>query len=92
MHTKKLTAVRRRNFAALTTPLMRPLLLLLPLALPLATLAQTAPSPRHATVFDLTAASGGGLHSVAGAAWRLWGLDAGGRFQAGRAGRGIGPE
>ena len=23
------------------------------------------------------------LHSVAGAAWRLWGLDAGGRFQAG---------
>ena len=62
---------------------MRPLLFLLPLALPLATLAQTASPARHATVIDLTAASGAGLHSVAGAAWRLWGLDAGGRFQAG---------
>lgn len=62
---------------------MRFIITLLPFALPLTSLAQTAPSPRHATVLDLTAATGSGLHSVAAAAWRLWGLDAGGRFQAG---------
>ena len=54
-------------------------------ALPLAPVhAQTSPpTPRHATVVDLTGAAGPTLNYGSAAAWRLWGLDAGGRFQAG---------
>ena len=46
--------------------------------------AQSGPAtPRPATVLDLTGASGPTLHYGSAAAWRLWGLDAAGRFQAG---------
>ncbi|HEX8657450.1 MAG TPA: hypothetical protein VF690_07955 [Hymenobacter sp.] len=46
--------------------------------------AQSTPSAaRHATVFDLTGAVGPTLNYASAAAWRLWGLDAGGRFQVG---------
>ena len=46
--------------------------------------AQSSPPPaRHATVFDLTGAAGPTLNYASVAAWRLWGLDAGGRFQVG---------
>lgn len=41
------------------------------------------PTPRHATVLDLTGASGPTLNYGSAAAWRLWGLDAGGRLQVG---------
>lgn len=41
------------------------------------------PTPRHATVFDLTGAAGPTLNYGSAAAWRLWGLDAGGRLQVG---------
>jgi hypothetical protein len=50
---------------------------------PLAGHAQTAPAARHATVFDLTGASGPSLNAASAATWRLWGLDAAGRFQVG---------
>ncbi len=62
---------------------MKPLLLLPLLGLPLLAPAQTAPPARHATVLDLMAATGPTLNAGSVAAWRLWGLDAGGRFQAG---------
>ncbi|MDJ0365031.1 hypothetical protein QMK33_07690 [Hymenobacter sp. H14-R3] len=55
-----------------------PLLLGLPLLAP----AQTAPG-RHATMLDLTGAAGPTLNYTSIAGWRLWGLDAAGRFQAG---------
>ncbi len=41
------------------------------------------PAARHATVFDLTGAAGPTLNYASVAAWRLWGVDAGGRFQVG---------
>lgn len=46
--------------------------------------AQTAPvPPRHATVLDLTGATGPTLNYASTAAWRLWGVGAAGRLQAG---------
>ncbi|MBD2766740.1 hypothetical protein IC235_02400 [Hymenobacter sp. BT664] len=46
--------------------------------------AQSAPpAARHATVFDLTGAVGPTLNYASAAAWRLWGLDTGGRFEVG---------
>ena len=46
--------------------------------------AQSGPTTtRHATVFDLTGAVGPTLNYASVAAWRLWGVDAGGRFQVG---------
>ena len=50
--------------------------------LPLCATAQTPPA-RHATVFDLTGAVGPTLNYTSAAAWQLWGLDQGGRFQMG---------
>ena len=41
------------------------------------------PAARHATVLDLTGAVGPTLNYASVAAWRLWGVDAGGRFQVG---------
>ena len=41
------------------------------------------PAAPNATVLDLTGAAGPTLHYASGAAWRLWGLGAGGRCQAG---------
>lgn len=41
------------------------------------------PPARHATIFDLTGATGPTLNYASVAAWRLWGVDAGGRFQVG---------
>ena len=41
------------------------------------------PTARHATVFDLTGAVGPALNYASVHAWRLWGVDAGGRFQVG---------
>ena len=66
--------------------MMKYLLLLPPLALlPHRAAAQTDPAaPRHATVLDLTGATGeDGLRYASAAGWRLWGLDRGGRFQVG---------
>lgn len=64
---------------------MRPSLLSLALLgaalAPGAARAQSA--PRHATVLDLTGAVGPTLNYGSAVAWRLWGLDAAGRFQAG---------
>jgi hypothetical protein len=52
--------------------------------LPTPAKAQTQlPPARHATVFDLTGATGPTLNYASVAAWRLWGVDAGGRFQVG---------
>ena len=52
--------------------------------LPQAAQAQSPlPTARHATVFDLTGAVGPTLNYASVAAWRLWGLDTGGRFQVG---------
>ena len=52
--------------------------------LPRAAQAQSPPpAARHATVFDLTGAVGPTLKYASVAAWRLWGLDPGGRFQVG---------
>ena len=62
--------------------------LLLTLGLPLAAAAQTAPAGRNATVFDLTGAVGPTLNYGSAAGWRLWGLDAAGRFQVGLGVRG----
>ena len=64
---------------------MKRLLALLLPVLPLLAPAQTPlPRPaRHATVLDLTAASGPTLNAASAAAWRLWGLDKAGRLQAG---------
>lgn len=45
------------------------------------------PTARNATVFDLTGAAGPTLNYASAAAWRLWGLDAAGRFQVGLGGR-----
>ncbi|WP_156109434.1 hypothetical protein [Hymenobacter sp. APR13] len=51
---------------------------------PQAAQAQRTPPPaRHATVMDLTGAVGPTLTYASAAAWRLWGLDPGGRFQVG---------
>lgn len=55
---------------------------------PLPARSQARPaSPRSATVVDLTGAAGPTLHYASAAAWRLWGLDAAGRFQVGLGGR-----
>lgn len=61
--------------------------LFLVLGLPLLASAQTSPR-RHATVVDLTGASGPTLNYGSVAGWRLWGLDQAGRFQAGLGVRG----
>lgn len=67
----------------------KPLFLLLTLSgwlalRPTPTKAQSGPTTaQHATVFDLTGASGPTLTYASVAAWRLWGVDAGGRFQVG---------
>ena len=46
--------------------------------------AQSPAGPsRHATALDLTGASGPTINYSSAAAWRLWGIDRGGRFQAG---------
>ena len=46
--------------------------------------AQSSPAAsRHATVLDLTGAAGPTLNYASAAVWRLWGLDAAGRFQVG---------
>jgi len=62
---------------------MKRLLLFLLLGWPLLAPAQGNLPARHATVFDLTAATGPTLNAASVAVWRLWGLDAGGRFQVG---------
>ncbi|TGE21955.1 hypothetical protein E5K00_17000 [Hymenobacter aquaticus] len=52
--------------------------------LPYALRAQSSElPPRHATLVDLTGAVGPTLTYASAAAWRLWGLDTGGRFQVG---------
>jgi hypothetical protein len=67
--------------------LLSALALLLELrALPAAAQARLA-SPRSATVVDLTGAAGPTLHYASAAVWRLWGVDAAGRFQVGLGGR-----
>ncbi len=65
----------------------KPYLTALLLGLPLLAAAQAAPG-RHATVLDLTGAVGPSLNYASVAGWRLWGLDAAGRFQAGLGVRG----
>lgn len=62
-------------------------LFLFTLLLPLASHAQISKGPRHATVFDWTVAAGPDLHYGSAAGWQLWGLDGGGRVQAGLGGR-----
>ena len=53
-------------------------------ALSLGAHGQSGPADaRHATVLDLTGATGPTQNYASAAAWRLWGLDAGGRFQVG---------
>lgn len=66
--------------------MLRTFLFLL-LGWPLLAPAQTAPS-RHATVLDLTGAVGPSLNYASVAGWRLWSLDAAGRFQVGLGVRG----
>lgn len=57
------------------------------LVVPILAQAQTDPTARHATVLDLSGATGSGLRNASIAGWRLWGIDRGGRFQAGLGGR-----
>jgi len=55
--------------------------------LPVAAQAQQGIPPRHATVFDVSGAIGPALNYTSAAGWQLWGIDKGGRVQAGLGGR-----